>query len=99
MRRSRRDEKRKPQHDLEKCHKSIAREPTMTSRYALALIAVLITAPSVASSTTGNRGCTDGPSCPPEQCNDIFTVRRNPFRAVVTFSIPPIGRIVVRPVV
>jgi hypothetical protein len=67
----------------------------MTSRYALALIAVLITAPSVASSTTNNR-CTAGSSCPPERCNDIFTVRRIPFRAVVTFSI---GRIVVRPVV
>lgn len=46
----------------------------MTSRYALALIAVLITVPSVASRTI----CQDGPACPDDVCDAVTTVRRNP---------------------
>lgn len=92
---------RKPHHDPEKSAiRTIARAPTMTSRYTLALIAVLITAPSVAASgNTIGTFCDDGFNCDDVVCDNVLTVRRNPVPCRCHFFSLTHGRIVVRPVV
>ena len=70
----------------------------MTSRYTLALIAVLITAPSVAASEDiiGTH-CAGGSNCPDVVCDNVLTVRRNPVPCRCHFFIFPTAD--VRPVV
>ena len=89
-----------PSRPRKRATRTIARAPTMTSRYTLALIAVLITAPSVAASedTIGTR-CAGGSNCPDVVCDNVLTVRRNPVPCRCHFFSLTHGRIVVRPVV